>query len=142
VSDSPNPVLSTLEAYASAVRAKDVDAFVEIYADDVQVFDSWGQWRYSGIDAWRGMAAGWFTSLGDETVDVEFTELRVVAGEDVAFGHAAVTFTGISAAGERLRSMTNRFTIGMEKHYGTWSIVHEHTSLPVDLETGQAIFVR
>lgn len=142
MSETPDPVSAALEAYSAAVQAKDVDAFVDIYADDVLVFDSWGQWRYSGIDAWRGMAEGWFASLGDQTVEVEFTDVRVVTGADVAFGHAAVTFTGINGAGERLRSMTNRFTVGLEKQYGNWSIVHEHTSLPVDFETGQALFVR
>ena len=137
-----DPISDALAAYAAAVQAKNVDAFTALYADGVQVFDAWGQWQYSGIDAWRGMAAGWFGSLGEETVEVEFANVRSVAGADVAFGHADVTFTGISATGERRRSITNRLTVGLEWQYGRWSIVHEHTSLPIDMESGMAIVAR
>ena len=73
-----------------------------IYADDVHVFDAWNQWQYSGLEAWRAMAAGWFGSLGDdETVEVRFT--------------------------------------GLEQQNGTWKIVHEHSSLPIDLVTNTPI---
>jgi uncharacterized protein (TIGR02246 family) len=134
------PVDQTLAAYAAAVNSKDVDAFAALYDDDVQVFDSWGQWQYSGIGEWRAMAADWFGSLGDETVEVGFADLRSVLGDDVAFGHAAVTFTGISATGERQRSMTNRLSIGLRRTHGEWKVVHEHTSLPIDMQSGSAIF--
>ncbi|HEY8912146.1 SgcJ/EcaC family oxidoreductase [Lacisediminihabitans sp.] len=134
------PVGRTLAAYAAAVNAKDVDAFAAIYDDDVHIFDSWGRWQYSGIDEWRAMATGWFESLGDETVEVGFADLRSVVGDDVAFGHAAVTFTGISATAERERAMTNRLSIGLHKKDGVWKVVHEHTSLPIDMESGSAIF--
>jgi len=136
------PVTQALAAYAAAVHAKDVEAFTALYADDVHVFDSWGQWQYSGIGEWREMAAGWFGSLGDERVEVEFRDVRSSVGEDVAFGHAAVTFAGVSARGERLRSMTNRLTLSLVKREGVWKIVHEHSSLPIDLESGKGIFSR
>lgn len=86
------------------------------------------------------MAAGWFGSLGDERVEVEFHDVRSSIGEDIAFGHAAVTFAGVSAQGERLRSMTNRLTLNLVKKEGLWKIVHEHSSLPIDMESGKAIF--
>jgi len=47
-----------MDAYADAVYDKDLEAFAALYAEGVHVFDSWGQWQYDGIDAWRGMAAG------------------------------------------------------------------------------------
>lgn len=142
MNDATDPVTDVLAAYAAAVRAKDVDAFTALYADGVHVFDAWAQWQYAGIDAWRGMAAGWFSSLGDDTVEVEFSDVRSVVGDTAAFGHAAVTYSGISATGERTQSTTNRFTVALEKQYGRWSVVHEHTSLPVDPESGTAITTR
>lgn len=140
MSEEADPVTQALDAYAAAVYAKDVDAFVAIYADDVHIFDSWGQWEYSGIDAWRDMATGWFGSLGDERVQVTFADVGSAVGDTAAVGHAAVTFTAVSPAGERLRSTTNRMTVGLEKRNGSWTIVHEHTSLPIDMATGQALF--
>lgn len=140
MSDEQNPVTQAMDAYAAAVDAKDLDAFVAIYDDDIHVYDSWGQWQYTGIGAWREMAAGWFHSLGDEHVQVEFKDVQSAVGDSVAFGHAAVTFTAISAEGKRLRAITNRLTMSLEKKNGAWKIAHEHTSLPIDLETGNGIF--
>jgi uncharacterized protein (TIGR02246 family) len=138
----PTPVTHALAAFAAAVHAKDVEAFTALYADDVHVFDSWGQWQYSDIGEWREMAAGWFGSLGDERVEVEFHDVRSSIGADIAFGHAAVTFTGVSAQGERQRSMTNRLTLNLAKQDGAWKIIHEHSSLPIDMESGKGIFSR
>lgn len=141
MSENAHPVTAALEAYRAAVAARDVSAFAAIYADDVHVFDSWEQWQYSGIEAWRAMVTGWFGSLGDESVTVEFTDLRTFVGETVAFGHADATFTAFGPAGDRLRSITNRFSIGLERQDGAWRVVHEHSSLPIDPESNTAIFV-
>jgi len=37
-----------LEWCAATVRAKDVDGFVALYANDVRVFDLWRRWSYRG----------------------------------------------------------------------------------------------
>ena len=130
-------VSALLDAYRDAVHAKDVDAFVAIFADDVRVFDMWGTWSHDGIDVWREMAEGWFGSLGEERVRVEFDDVRTTVGGDVAVLSAFVTFTGLSAEGDELRSMNNRLTWGLSKTGGTWKVVHEHTSAPVEMATGK-----
>jgi len=120
-----------LEAYATAVRAKDVDAFLGLYADDVRNFDLWSVWSYDGKDALRGMVSEWFGSLGDDLVAVEFDEVRTQAGDDVGAVSAFLTYRGLSAEGEELRSMNNRLTWVLRKDAdGRWKIVHEHTSAP------------
>lgn len=135
-----NPVTRAFELYARAVASKDVDAFMAIHAPDVQVFDAWGQWEYTGAAQWRAMATGWFASLGDETVEVGVAQVHSSVGEEVAYGFADVTFTGISATGERLRSITNRFTLGLNRGPDGWLIGHQHSSLPINMETGAALF--
>jgi uncharacterized protein (TIGR02246 family) len=126
-----------LEEYRDAVHAKDVDRFVAIFADDVRVFDMWGTWSHDGIDSWREMAEGWFGSLGDELVRVEFDEVQTTVGDDTAVVSAFVTFAGLSADGEELRSMNNRLTWGLRRVDGAWKVVHEHTSAPVEMATGK-----
>jgi uncharacterized protein (TIGR02246 family) len=130
-------VAALLESYRDAVYAKDVEAFVAIFADDVRVFDMWGTWSHDGIDSWREMAVGWFGSLGDELVRVAFDEVQTTVGDDTAVLSAFVTFAGLSADGEELRSMNNRLTWGLRKTGGTWKVVHEHTSAPVEMATGK-----
>ncbi|GAA4363988.1 YybH family protein [Paeniglutamicibacter cryotolerans] len=134
-----NPVTHAFELYARAVADKDVDAFMAIHAPDIQVFDAWGQWEFTGAGQWRELATGWFASLGDESVEVLFTRVHTSIGADVAYGFADVTFTGTSASGHRLRSMTNRISVGMNRSPEGWVIGHQHSSLPINLETGAAM---
>lgn len=63
-------ITGVLDAYAAAVLAKDADALVGLYANDVRVFDLWGQWAYDGATAWRRPVEEWFGSLGDERIVV------------------------------------------------------------------------
>jgi len=121
-----------LQTYATAVRAKDVDAFMDLYADDVRNFDLWNEWSYDGKDELRGMVSEWFGSLGDdEEVLVEWDDVRAQTGEDVAGLSAFLTYSAVSPTGEKLRSMNNRLTWLLRKDAdGTWKIAHEHTSGP------------
>jgi ketosteroid isomerase-like protein len=127
-----------LTDYSEAVRAKDVDRFVALYSADVRVFDMWGRWSYDDAAAWREVAAEWFGSLGSEQVAVEFADVHTVIGEDVAVADAFVTYQGLSAEGDELRAMNNRVTWALRKQPdGTWKVVHEHSSAPVDFETSK-----
>ena len=125
-----------LTAYAAAVRAKDVEAFLDLYADDARNFDLWSEWSYDGKDALRAMVAEWFGSLpDDEVVVVKFDDVRTETGSEVVAVNAFTTFAAESSAGTELRSMNNRLTWVLRKDAeGAWKIVHEHTSAPAGEE--------
>lgn len=137
-----NPILQVLTDYKAAVFAKDVDAFVALYDQDVQVFDMWVVWSYGGIASWRQMATGWFGSLGTERVVVDFSEVQTIVAQDLAVIHAFVTYKAISVDGADLRSMDSRLTGTLRKKGDGWKIVHQHTSSPIDFETMKVIFKR
>src|SRR5690348_12034269 len=100
-----------LEAYAAAVRAKDLDALVGLYADDVRTFDLWSEWSYDGKEALRAMVSEWFGSLeDDEVVAVSFDDVRAQTGSDVGAVSAFTTFAALAPDGTELRSMNNRLT--------------------------------
>lgn len=120
-----------LERYAAAIGAKDVEAFLALYSDDVRNFDLWSEWSYDGKDALRVMVTEWFASLAEGGVEVEFDDVREVNGEDVTALSAFTTYRGLSPEGEVLRWMTNRLTwILRQDADGAWKVVHEHTSAP------------
>jgi ketosteroid isomerase-like protein len=137
-----NPFLRALAAYVEAVRAKDVDAFVAIYDDDIHVFDMWGAWSLRGLTAWRDMATGWFSSLGDERVIVTFDSENSTISGDLAIGYAVLTYTAVAPDGTKLRSLSNRATMALRKTGDSWKIFHEHTSAPIDHQSLQAILNR
>ena len=137
-----NPFLRALDAYAKAVRDKNVDEFTALYDQDIHVFDIWGTWSLRGLTAWRDMATGWFSSLGDEQVVVTFDSESSTVTEELAIGHAVLTFTAIAPDGSKLRSLSNRATMALCKRRDSWKIIHEHTSAPIDRESLQAILSR
>jgi uncharacterized protein (TIGR02246 family) len=120
-----------LEAYVAAVRAKDVEAFLSLYADDVRTFDLWSVWTYDGKPALRGLVEEWFGSPDTSPqVAVEFDEVRSEVGDGVAAVSAFTTFRGLDADGNEERSMNNRLTWILRREGEGWKIVHEHTSAP------------
>lgn len=131
-----------IDGYQTAVRQKDVDAFVSLYAQDVVIFDIWGEWAYTGIDEWRATVINWFNSLGDEQVIVDVTNARVISESNLAFIHAFIAFKGLSADGDELHAMQNRFTWMLQNREGGWKIVHEHSSAPIDFETAKVMLQR
>lgn len=135
-------IKQVFNSYKDAVFARNVEAFVSLYDDDIHVFDMWGKWSYEGIKAWRGMVTEWFGSLNDEKVLVSFDDLQITASPDIAIAYTFVTFKGLSADSTELRSMNNRLTCALRNANGTWKIIHEHSSSPLDPETTKAIFQR
>jgi uncharacterized protein (TIGR02246 family) len=142
VSQLEKPILGLLDDYRAAVYAKDVDAFIVLYHQDVRVFDMWGKWSYEGVEAWRGMVADWFGTLGTERVIVAFDDVQTIVSQDVAVAHAFVTYKSVSAEGNELRAMRNRLTWALKHLHGSWRVIHEHTSAPVDFETSKVLLQR
>ncbi len=136
-------VAAMLATYQLAVRARDVEAFIQLYDPEVRVFDTWGTWSYEGRDAWRKMIEGWFASLGvGEQVDVRVSDLRVIGRGGHAVATAAFTYAALTPEGRELRAMVNRLTWVVALQQDGWRIVHEHTSVPVDFEHAKGIFQR
>jgi ketosteroid isomerase-like protein len=135
LSQTTDPVKNALAQYSAAAHDKDVEAFVALYAHDVHVFDMWNSWELRGLDAWRNMAAGWFSSLGDERVVVSASDVVSSVSGDLALGHATLMFTAISVEGKTLRSLDNRITLALRRTGNAWKIFHEHTSGPIDHQT-------
>jgi ketosteroid isomerase-like protein len=88
------------------------------------------------------MVKGWFNGLKEEgaSLKVDFNDVAVEENSNLAFVYCAVSFTAHNESGEKLRQMTNRFTFGLKKENESWTIIHEHSSLPISMETGKGIF--
>ncbi len=129
-------------SYASAVHAKNVEAFMRLYDPSVRVFDTWGVWSYEGAAAWQRAIEGWFTSLGDGTVKVSFDEVQSTGGPEFAVLSAIATYAAIPPQGEALRAMQNRITWALRRTGHVLRIVHEHTSAPIGFDDSKAILQR
>ena len=142
MSKAEGPVMQVLEAYKAAVHAKDVDAFMSLYTEDVRVFDAWDTWSYEGTAAWRKMIEQWFAAHNTERLRVSMDAVQATAGPTLAVVSAIVTYTGISAEGEELRAVQNRLSWALKPEGGAWRIFHEHTSAPIGFNDLKAILRR
>ena len=124
-----------LDRYAQSVYNKDVEGFLSIYDPEVLIFDTWNAWMSTDINAVRSMATQWFDSLDKEKVRVEFTTVNVLHSAEQTVWIGELKFYGLSEDGQVLRSISNRWTWVMKKCDKGLKVVHEHSSLPINMET-------
>lgn len=142
MSDIDKDLARVMDGYAAAVLAKDAAALMRLYDPGVRVFDAWGVWSYEDAEAWQRTVEAWFASLGTERVKVGFEDVKASAGREMASLSAIVSYTGLSAQGETLRTMHNRISWVLRTTGHVLRIVHEHTSAPIGFEDQKAILQR
>lgn len=130
-------VLDCLESWATAVRAKDLDAITAHYTPEIVAFDAILQLQFKGLEAYR---RHWETCLTFCTgpMDFQLHEIAIHADEHVAFCHALIQCGGTNEQGE-IESGWMRMSAGLRRVEGEWKIVHEHHSAPFDMESGKAM---
>ena len=125
------------ERFVAAFKAKDVEAIMRVYVPDqtLFVFDVVPPRQYVGAAAYRKDWQTFFASV-DGPINVELTDLDIAADRNLAFGHSIQRVTATDKQGKRL-DLTVRVTRVYKKTRGQWLIIHEHVSVPVDLDTGK-----
>ena len=135
--DSRADIKALEDHFVAAFKAKDVDAIMKVYVPDqsLVVFDVVPPRQYVGAAAYR---KDWqnFLSLFPGPITVELTDLDVVADHNLGYGHSIQRVAGADKAGKPI-DLTVRVTDVYRKIKGHWLIVHEHVSIPVDLDTGK-----
>jgi len=129
VDDVRELIAGMLERYKVAFFSKDVEALVELYDRDARIFDACTQGSYEGLGAWRRCVNAWFDSLPDERLLVVSEGMEIAASGELGAAQGFMMYTAMSRSGMERRSMKNRFTWIVERRFGVWKVVHEHTSL-------------
>lgn len=124
-------ITAICDRYREAVYEKDVAAFLDLYHTDARVFDTWSVWSYAGARERKPVIEKWFSSLGEDRVQVSFDRTDYLLGQDLAGFSARATYVGLSADSKVLRSMQNRLTWFLKQEGGLLKIFHEHTSVPI-----------
>ena len=142
MSEIDKSIERVIEAYKSAVYAKDASAFIRLYDPKVRIFDAWGIWSYEGAAAWQMAIESWFTSLGTEKVKVSFDDVQATGNADFAVVSAIVSYAALSAQSNPIRNMQNRLSWALRPSGHVLRILHEHTSAPIGFEDMKAILQR
>jgi uncharacterized protein (TIGR02246 family) len=130
-------VRSVIDAITNAVRAKDVEAMLAHCAPDIATFDMVPPLKHEGAEAIRRL---WATTLAtfDPPLEYDVHHLELMVGGDLAISRSLNRFGGTGTDGTRNVSWLCS-TLGLRKLDGRWKVVHEHVSVPFDMETGRAM---
>jgi ketosteroid isomerase-like protein len=120
-----------------AVRTKDIDAVMALYASNIVSFDIGPPLRYGGADnkrrAWQEVFAAHAGPIA-----YEVHALNVTTHGELAFVHSLNHVSGTLASGH-ISDLWLRWTACFRRIDGVWLVVHDHVSVPADLEHGQAV---
>ena len=122
----------TIDTYVTAVRERDIAAFMSLYAPGVRIFDAWDAWEYRGAEQWQKPISAWLASHESEKLRVTFDDVIVHGSQTDVVVVALVTYARVSADGSLLGAIRNRLTWFLQVRDGRARIIHEHTSVPVD----------
>jgi ketosteroid isomerase-like protein len=128
-----------LDAYTAAIRAKDANATVGLYARDVVAYDlapplaikaksmrsphHIQQW----FDTWKG------------PIRSTPKEMKIVVGKDVAYAFGLRHMTGTKTDGKRA-DLWFRATACFRREGGAWKIARMHNSVPFAMDgSGRAL---
>lgn len=126
-----------LDEWVSAVKDKDVDRLMALYAADVVVYDVPPPLQQRGRDAHRQNFEKWFAGMPGRTTSA-IRDLRIVAGENSAFAHCLNHISNAPPDGKPTVDNWVRVTVCFEKRDGEWKVTHEHLSMPID-ERGKGV---
>lgn len=135
-----NRIRELLDQYALAVWNKDADAFLDLYDINIHTYDAWEKWEYAGIKEFSSLPVSWFKESPGERVRVTFMYPEIQESGALAAVWSQVVYSGYDEKDNLLHSLSNRLTMVMKKQGEHWKIVHEHTSVPVNKETGAGVF--
>jgi uncharacterized protein (TIGR02246 family) len=120
-----------------ATATKDLDAMMAAIADDVVSYEHEEPLRHLGVQAVREVCERGLDASADATVSWDVPDLKVIVRDDLAVawgldhvrvGHADAETSDSWSRGTRVFRRTN----------GTWTMIHQHLSVPYDPATGEA----
>lgn len=126
-----------LDRWTKAFAAKDVDAIMALYADDVIAYDVVPPLQYVGKAEYRSDYLQ-FLSQYEDNLKVEMRDLHVGANGDLGYAAGLELISGTLKGGHK-SELWVRFTSLFRKSGGRWLDFHDHVSVPSDIESGKAM---
>jgi uncharacterized protein (TIGR02246 family) len=128
-----------LARWQKAFTARDIDGVMTMYApgDAVIAYDVSPPLQYKGRDAYRKSYENFFGAY-EGPLELEMRDVRLLVGGDLAVVNAVERISGTVKGGPR-SSVWVRDTSTFRRIDGKWFDVHDHVSVPADLEKGSAV---
>ena len=122
---------------AEAIRAADLDGVMPIYAPDIMTYDVQSPLRRFGTEGKRKNWVDVFTMF-QPPLNCEMRDLTITVNDDMAFVYSLNRISGTLRNGDASSGFWVRATACLRKIDGNWLIVHDHASVPLDIESRRA----
>jgi len=128
-----------LDRWAKAFRARDLNGIMSIYepGQALVAYDIVPPLQYTGFEAYKKDYQE-FLDQFQGAINVEYRDLSIIGGDTVAFSRGLERMTGTLKNGQKFDAWV-RFTECYRKTNGHWLAIHDHISVPVDLDSGKAV---
>jgi len=126
-----------LDRWTKAFGAKNLEAIMALYADDVVAYDVVPPLQYVGKNAYRKDYEQ-FLAQYEGNLHVEVRDLHIDASGDLGFATGLELISGVLKSGQK-SDVWIRFTSLYRKTNGHWLDFHDHVSVPADMESGKAM---
>lgn len=130
-------VRALFDSRSAAMRAKDIDRLMSLYAAYIVYFDVVPPLHYSGSAALRDRFLHWFDGW-TSAIGMDVRDLNILASGDVAAAHMLIRASGTRKNGREVGYWV-RTSNGCRRSDHGWLITHEHVSLPIDFESRRAV---
>lgn len=118
---------------AAAVGAKDAKAMVAHDAPAVVQYTLAPPLRQSAEGRNVEQVEGWLATF-QGPMSMEIRDLEITAGGDVAFCTSLNCLTATPVGQPESFTLWFRATLGLRKIDGVWQVVHEHESVPFEMD--------
>jgi ketosteroid isomerase-like protein len=131
---SDEAILQIAQKFADAFAAKDVDAIMALYDPNVLVFDVVPPRQYVGAAAYR---KDWEVLFGSMEGNPKFSidDLSISTDGNMGYSTSIQHLSGTDKTGQPFNMAVRVSDVYRKGNSGEWLIVHEHVSVPVDIET-------
>jgi ketosteroid isomerase-like protein len=126
-----------IDRFAKAFRDKDVDGCMSVFDPGIISFDIVPPLQTVGAANFMRHWQEFFESY-QGSIQVEFRDVSITPGDDVAFSYCLHRIAGTLKSGHKT-DFWLRWTACWRKVNREWLIVHEQVSVPVDLASGKAL---
>lgn len=127
-------IRSLIDDWVIALKAKDMDGLMANYAPEVLLFDLMPPLQHDGAEAYRELWNKCFSMCDQTTASYEILQLKVTVSGGIAFSHG---LHQMSTSGGH--EMVMRVTSCYRKIEGRWLVIHDHFSVPIDMEKNQPL---
>lgn len=117
-----------LEQWAHNTKIGEKDKILCNHAESVVIYDVLPPMKYESAESYRKSWDEWQPETTGESL-FDLHDLKVIAGEDVAFAYGFIYCGGTLPDGKIFEDWV-RATFCLEKQNGKWLITHQHISMP------------